>query len=109
MRWRDTFMTEVSRMLQQLGLRTCPVCGSAESLETSRFPVILVDGRFPAAEAEPPDEQHDDDLTFAVRIECLTCGHLMLFNAQRYRTGDEKILTGDLAEDERWLADQDPL
>jgi hypothetical protein len=39
-------------------------------------------------------------LTFAVRVECGTCGHVMLFNAQRYRTGDEKILMLGLTEDE---------
>jgi hypothetical protein len=46
-------MAEVFRALEQLGLRACPVCGSAESLR---------------------------------------CGHLLLFNAQRFRTGDEKIM-----------------
>ena len=39
-------------------------------------------------------------LTFAVRVECGTCGHVMLFNAQRYRTGDEKILMLELTEEE---------
>ena len=39
-------------------------------------------------------------MTFAVRVECITCGHLMLFNAQRYRTGDEKIMALGLSEDE---------
>ena len=48
----------------------------------SDFPVFLADGRSPA---EP-----GADLTFAVRVECGTCGHVMLFNAQRYRTGDER-------------------
>jgi hypothetical protein len=39
-------------------------------------------------------------LTFAVRVECGTCGHVMLFDAQRYRTGNEKILMLGLTEDE---------
>jgi ribosomal protein S27AE len=92
MRWRQSFMAEVSDTLQRLGLRACPVCGSLESLDMSHFPVFLADGRSPA---EP-----GDDLTFAVRVECGTCGHVMLFNAQRYRTGDEKILMLGLTEDE---------
>src|SRR5689334_24357521 len=78
MRWRQSFMAEVSDTLQRLGLRACPVCGSVESLDMSHFPVFLADGRSPA---EP-----GDDLTFAVRVECGTCGHVMLFNSQRYRT-----------------------
>ncbi len=94
-------MTEVSRTLHQLGMKSCPVCGSAEPLHLNCFPVLLVDGQFPAdADTLPSGENYGGDLTFAVRVECLTCGYLMLFNAQRYRTGDEKILVGDPAEDE---------
>jgi hypothetical protein len=101
MRWRPTFMAEVFRTLQQLGMKACPVCGSAESLDMSCFPVLLVDGRFPpAVDAPPPGEYHGGDLTFAVEVECSTCGHLMLFNARRFRTGDEKILVEDLTQDE---------
>jgi hypothetical protein len=88
-------MAEVSGTLQLLGLKACPVCGSSEPLHMSCFPVLLVDGRFPVTDALPLGELPDGDLTFAVRLECLTCGHLMLFNAERYRTGDEKILVED--------------
>jgi DNA-directed RNA polymerase subunit M/transcription elongation factor TFIIS len=94
MRWRGTFLTEVFESLQQLGLRTCPACGSAESLSMSPFPVVLFDGDFPSeAEALNSGEERGD-LTLSVRVECGTCGHLMLFNAQRFRTGDEKIIEG---------------
>ena len=97
MRWRQTFVAEVFESLEQLGLRACPVCGSAESLSMSPCPVVLIDGDFPAeAEALTSDEERGD-LTFSVRVECGTCGHLMLFNAQRFRTGDEKIIEGGYA------------
>lgn len=93
MRWRQAFMAEVSDTLRRLGLGACPVCGSLEPLGMSHFPVVLVDGGFPAEPGTlPHGESCDGDLTFAVRVECGTCGHVMLFNAQRYRTGDEKIL-----------------
>ena len=101
MRWREAFMAEVSDTLLRLGLKACPVCGSLEPLEMSHFPVILVDGRFPAEPGTlPHGEFCEGNLTFAVRVECGTCGHVMLFNAQRYRTGDEKILMLELSEDE---------
>ena len=101
-RWRRTFMTEVFESLLRLGLRACPVCGSAESLSMSPFPAILVDGEFPLDPDALPEEE-GGDLTFAVRIECTTCGHLMLFNAQRHRTGDARILEDGITEDERPL------
>jgi hypothetical protein len=57
------------------------------------FPVLLVEGKFPAdADDLPLGGDRDGDLTFAVRVGCATCGYLMLFDSARYRTGDEKIL-----------------
>jgi hypothetical protein len=107
MRWRQTFMAEVSESLQQLGMRACPVCGSTESLSMSPFPVLLVDGEFPPdADDLPLGEDRDGDLTFAIRVECITCGHLMLFNAERYRTGDDKIIVPGLTMEERSQRDQ---
>ena len=56
--------------------------------------VILLDSDFPpGAEALNSGEERGD-LTFSVRVECGTCGHLMLFDAQRFRTGGEKIIEG---------------
>ena len=114
MRWRQTFMTEVAEALQHLGLAACPVCGSTESLSMSRFPVLVIeagfppgeDGGLPGEDGFPCGEDDRGDMTFAVRVECTTCGHLMLFNAERYRTGDEKIMVQGLTgEEERRLGD----
>ena len=99
MRWRQTFMAEVSETLQRLGMEGCPVCSSAESLSMSQFPVLLVDGRtLPCGDVPLVGEQDTGDVIFAVRIECQTFGHLMLFNAQKYRTEDERILVRERAE-----------
>jgi hypothetical protein len=104
MRWRQSFIAEVSQALQQLGLRACPICGSADALGIGRFPVFLLDGGpVPDRDDVPLGEDHDYDLTFAVRIECAACGHLMLFNADKYRTGDEQILVRDRAGEQGQL------
>ena len=104
MRWCQSFIAEVSQALQQLGLRACPICGSADALGIGRFPVFLLDGGpAPGRDGLSLGEDHDYDLTFAVRIECAACGHLMLFNADKYRTGDEQILARDRAEEQGQL------
>jgi hypothetical protein len=93
MRWRESFLAEVSQSLRQLGLRACPVCGLADSVDIGPLPVLLVDGGVPPCTDEHPlGEDRGGDLTFAVRIECAACGYLMLFNALRFRTANEKIL-----------------
>ena len=94
-------MTEVARMLHQLGMGVCPVCGSARSLAVSPFPVLLADAGFPDAEDSISGGDCGGDLTFAIRVECATCGHLTLYNAQKYRTADETILVRDLTDEER--------
>jgi hypothetical protein len=104
-------MAEVSGALQQLGLQACPVCCSADSLSIGRFPVLLVDVGFPPDDDDfpLPGDNRQGDMTFAVRIECTTCGHLMLFNSERYRRGDEKILVRGQAEEETQVGDDQPL
>ena len=99
MRWRQSFISEVSQAVQQLGLRACPVCGSADALGIGRSPVLLLDGGPAAGGDDLPlgEQDRDFDLTFAVRIECTACGHLMLFNASKYRTEDEQILVREPA------------
>jgi hypothetical protein len=93
MRWRESFLAEVSQSLRQLGLKACPVCGLVDSLSVGHLPVLLFDGGYPPRiDDQPPGGDCDGDLTFAVRIECTACGYLMLFNAQRFRTADEKII-----------------
>ena len=81
------------------------MCGSEESLSMGQCPVLLVDGGIPPdADAVAPRENSDGDLTFAIRVECTTCGHLMLFNAQRFRSADDKILVSGRGEDEGHVA-----
>ncbi len=104
MRWRQSFIAEVFQALQQLGLRACPVCGSADGLGIGRFPAFFLEGGPPSDVDDLPLGEDDDyRLTFAVRIECTACGHFMLFNAHKYRTGDEPILVRERAEEEHQL------
>ncbi len=101
MRWRESFLAEVSRSLRQLGLKSCPVCGLVDSLDVGHLPVLLFDGGFLRRIVDHPSVGDcDGDLTFAVRIECTACGYLMLFNAQRFRTANEKIIVQEEIDEE---------
>jgi hypothetical protein len=99
MRWCPSFLAEVSQSLRQLGLTACPVCGLADSVNIGPSPVLLVDGGFPPrTDGHPLGEDRDGDLTFAVRIECAACGCLMLFNALRFLTANQKIIVPEGTE-----------
>ena len=92
MRWHHTFLAVVGQRLQQLGVRACPVCGRADSLHVSPFPVLVTDaGPVPGAAVEAGAQEHLGDITVAVQAECAACGHWMLFNSLRFRTGQDRI------------------
>jgi Zn ribbon nucleic-acid-binding protein len=107
-RWRRTFMDEVSQGVQQLGVQACPVCGLSDSLAMGRMPVLLVEGEYPPRVGDRPmEEDRDRQLTFAIKVECTSCGYLMLFNSERYRHGDEQtIVLGLTEEQERQLEEE---
>lgn len=107
MRWRPSFLAEVLQSLRQFGLAGCPVCGLADSLGIGHLPVLLLDGGFPSG-TDDNSLGEDGDLSFAVRIECNACGYLMLFNAQRFRTADEKIIVAEGTEQEGQLGSDWP-
>jgi hypothetical protein len=100
MRWRQAFMFEVWEALYQLGMKACPVCHSTDALGVSPVPALIIDAELPPGpDGLPLGEEPGGDLTFAVRVECATCGHIMLFNAQKFRTADEKILEPGAGEE----------
>jgi hypothetical protein len=94
-------MAAAGRRLQQLGLRACPVCGQADSPRVSPFPVLLTDdGPIPGAAAPAPAQEHFDYVTAAVKAECAACGHWMLFDSLKFRTGQDRITLLEVDEEE---------
>jgi hypothetical protein len=90
-KYRQKVLTELSEHLVRFGLRKCPVCDS-ETLAISRLPVIVAIGGF--SHHEPSDPRHDPDsnVNFAAKVECDVCGYMLLFNVERFHTGDEPII-----------------
>jgi len=100
MRWTKKFLAEVAERLQQLGVKACPVCGS-DALVVGRLPVYVLGGGLPgAAGGRPRDVDPDRRTDYAVRVECSLCGHIMVFNSERYRTSDTKNLVMGLTDQE---------
>jgi hypothetical protein len=107
MRWHRSFLAAVGQRLQQLGLRACPVCGRADSLRVSPFPVLLTDaGPVPGAAARAGVQERFDDITAAVKAECAVCGHWMLFDSLKFRTGQERIALFEADEEEQRHPDE---
>lgn len=102
MRWRKTFLAEITEKVSQLGLTSCPVCRS-ETLFVNRWPVMMEIGALHNGKNEG-DEEHN--ILFMVGIECSVCGHVMLFNSERFRSGDTKVLVRGLTEAEEDEAEE---
>jgi hypothetical protein len=97
MRWHHSFLAAVGQRLRQLGLRACPVCGLADSLRVSPF-----SGAVDRCRACPrPGQEQSDDITVAVKAECAACGHWMLFDSVKFRTGQERIMLFEVDEDQQ--------
>jgi hypothetical protein len=45
--------------------------------------------------------EHLDDITAAVQAECAACGHWMLFDSLKFRTGQERITLFEVDEEEQ--------
>jgi hypothetical protein len=90
MRFRSKTQQEIMARLSQLGLSSCSVCQTG-ALFVSPYPVLVNFGGFPV---DPSDPRHDPDANvwFALKVECDVCGHMMLFNSERYHGPDEKVL-----------------
>ena len=100
MRWHHSFLATVGQRLQQLGVRACPVCGRADSLGVSPFPMLVTDtGPVSGASARGWAQEHMGDITVAVQAECAACGHWMLFDSLKFRTGQERIMLFEVDEE----------
>src|ERR1700745_2403990 len=107
MRWHRSFLAAVGQRLQQLGLRACPGCGRADSLRVLPFPASVAGpGLCPAPAAPAPLQEHFDDITAAVKAECAVCGHWMLFDSLKFRTGQERIMLFEADEEEQRHPDE---
>jgi hypothetical protein len=101
-RWRTTFLDETFKHLGLLGLESCPVCHTS-SWSMAKWPSFGFSGDLlPSIDGTPTGPMVD----LFVRVDCTTCSYVMLFDSERFRTDDEKILAVNMTEEEEADADQ---
>lgn len=70
-------------------------------MSVSKRPVILSVGGLAWEDRETRDE--DATIKFAVEIRCGLCGYIMLFDAEKFHSGDEPTMTMLTVEEEDLL------
>ncbi len=87
MKWTPDFLKETSATLERLGLADCSVCGG-RTLERDDRPYIVGVGGVRGSELE----DQDTNIVYFLRISCDTCGHVLLFDSEKFRDGDAPVL-----------------
>lgn len=103
-RWRKTFFDEVSTRLAQLGLSLCSVCRS-RGLSVSRWPTAVRVGG--PSQGETPGHDAEVSVLSLIHVECPVCGHVLLFNSERFRSRDTPVFVAGLTEEEEARAEKD--
>lgn len=85
MKFRTEILQAISQRLVELGMSSCSICGS-ESLNVRNQPVVLHVGGLKQENTGPDVTVH-----FYAAMECELCGHVHLFNSDRFHLADEPI------------------
>lgn len=88
MHWRESVFHDITEKLVQLGLRQCQVCESATGLHANKLPVVLSVGGVEGSRFQDAET----NIIYMVHVECVVCGHSLLFNCERFITGDTPAL-----------------
>ncbi len=86
--WADSVFGDITAKLVQLGLKECKVCGSETGLHANKLPVVLPLGGIPESRLK----DSETNIAYMVQVECIVCGHSLLFNSERFITGDTPAL-----------------
>ena len=87
MKWTPAAVALISERIAQLGLSSCPVC-SGETLGMMHHPVVAHRGGIVGGATE----DSGTGTVYLVAVECHLCGHVLLFNSDRFSTGDGSLI-----------------
>jgi hypothetical protein len=86
--WADPVFQDITEKLVQLGLKECQVCRSETGLHANKLPVVLPVGGLPEFRVQDPET----NIIYMVHVECIVCGHSLLFDCERFISGDTPAL-----------------
>jgi hypothetical protein len=87
MKFQEDVLKQIGERIAQLGLSQCPVCQSG-TIAIGRQPVIVNVGGIPDSKLQDAKT----NIRFYVALTCDLCGHVMLFDSERFQHGDERAL-----------------
>jgi hypothetical protein len=107
MRFRKKSLDQMTQRLVELGLSKCPICQTGAILVSPRPAIISVGGFH--HEKDDPRYDPEANVIFAVKLTCDVCGHMMLFDSEKFSPGDERSLIKGLSveQEAEWEARQD--
>lgn len=106
MRFRKRVTEAMAARIVELGLSECPVCHTGAIL-ISRQPAHVSTGGFHYGKGDPRNDP-DANVIFAVQLTCDVCGYLMLFDSEKFYTGNDRIfINGPLELEDEIEAAQD--
>src|SRR5919198_4882427 len=106
MRFRRKILDDIAAQITRLGLQRCAVCGSDSSMQASPYPVLLSIGGFHHERADPRWDP-EANVRFMIEVRCEVCGHVMLFDSEKFHGPNEPVLVTGPPEVEEQLESEE--
>jgi hypothetical protein len=71
--WTNVARTEMASLITQMGLESCPTCGSNSSLNLLPWPALVHVG----GSGAKPAGQHGGNFLYMALVRCESCGYSM--------------------------------
>jgi uncharacterized Zn finger protein len=98
MRFSRPVLDRFNERIVQMGLSSCPICGSG-SMQVLRGPTVEFINGIPH-DRDHPNWDPDANVLFLVHVECNMCGHVLLFNSERLEPSSTKSLVVGMSDEE---------
>jgi hypothetical protein len=88
--WTNVARAEMASLITQMGLESCPTCGSNSSLNLLPWPAIVHVG----GSGAKPAGQHGGNFLYMALVRCESCGYSMMFDSEKLTDKEQPPLWG---------------